>query len=298
MIGTSNLRTSRLGYGCMRVAGTWNPASLTENQRENAHKCIVAAYEAGYTLFDHADIYARGLCEQLHGEVLKKVSEMRDNIIIATKCGVRFAGDPEGSVGKYDFSFDHIVNSCDKSLQRLGIETIDIYQLHRPDILMNPEEVARAFEHLYAAGKVRYFGVSNFTASYVSLLQQFLSFKLQVNQVEISLTHRNSFFDGTLDQCMMENLTPLAWSPVGGGALGKEDSGDLHQELTTMAAKYATGPAEIAVAWLLQHPSAIVPIIGTAKPERVRSMIKADEIKLTREDWYALLVAAQGHPMA
>jgi predicted oxidoreductase len=215
-IGDTELTSTRLAYGCMRISGTWNPKEFTDAHRERGEAALIAAYEAGYSLFDHADIYGRGLCETIHGGVLAKVPSMRNQILIATKCGVRFKDDPAGTVGRYDFSHEHIVRSCNGSLERLGTETIDIYQLHRPDVLMNPEEVAKAFTELHSSGKVRYFGVSNFTPSFVDTLQKALPFKLIVNQVEISLARRECFFDGTLDQCLREHITPLAWSPLGG----------------------------------------------------------------------------------
>jgi predicted oxidoreductase len=303
-IADTDLTSTRLAYGCMRIAGTWNPAEMTPEKQENAHNCLIVAYEAGYRLFDHADIYARGMSESLHGEVLSKIPSMRRDIVIATKCGVRFKDDPPGSVGKYDFSYDHILKSCDGSLKRLGIETIDIYQLHRPDVLMDPEEVCRAFEKLHGDGKVRYFGVSNFTPSYVDTLQKALPFKLVVNQVEISLTHRDCFFDGTLDQCIRENITPLSWSPLGGGwisgATVSDDKVKAHllEEMDAVAAIYSLDRATLALAWLLKHPSRIIPIVGSANPVRIKASTKADAVEISREDWYRLLVAAQGHPMA
>lgn len=303
-IADTDLSCSRLAYGCMRMPGTWNPAEMTEAKREHAYKCVIAAYEAGYTLFDHADIYARGMAELLHGEVLKQVPSMRKDILIATKCGVRFKDDPVGSVGKYDFSYDHILRACDGSLQRLGIETIDIYQLHRPDVLMDPEEVCRAFVKLRDAGKVRYFGVSNFTPSYVETLQKALPFKLIVNQVEISLTHREPFFDGTLDQCLRDKITPLSWSPLGGGFLSERTTTPddklthLLSEMDAVAAIYGFDRSTLALAWLLKHPSGIVPIVGSADPSRIQWAVQAAEVEISREDWYRLLVAAQGHPMA
>ncbi len=299
-IGDSDLTGTRLSYGCMRIAGTWNPAEITEERRLNAHDCVIAAYEAGYTLFDHADIYCRGGCESLHGEVLAKIPSMRSEILIATKCGIRFKDDTAGSVNKYDFSYDHIIRSCEGSLKRLGIETIDIYQLHRPDVLMNSEEVARAFQRLHHEGKVRYFGVSNFFPSQLEVLQAALPHQLVVNQVEISLLKREPFFDGTLDQCLQKRITPLSWGPLAGGRLGNADDEAwkrLEPVVTEIAKAHGVGMAEVAIAWLLKHPSEIMPIVGSANPDRIRSLVRADYIELTREQWYALLVAAQGFPM-
>ncbi len=300
-IANTDIDASRLSYGCMRIAGTWNPNDVTQERWSRGEEAIIAAYEAGYTLFDHADIYCRGRCEEIHGTVLKKLPSMRSEITIATKCGIRFPGEPnENSPHRYDFSAEHILASCDKSLSRLGVETIDIYQLHRPDLLMNPAEIAEAFEKLYKAGKVRYFGVSNFLPSFVNCLQSGLPFPIAVNQVEIHLGRLDCFQDGTLDQCIEKNITPLSWSPLGGGWLGSGGTSDdpirqaLIELLDTKALEYGVSRTAISLAWLLKHPSKIIPIVGSANPENIRSAVKADQVDLSREDWYRILVAARG----
>ena len=305
-ISNTELVSTRLSYGCMRIAGTWNPDEITPERRETAHKAVIAAYEAGYTLFDHADIYCRGACETLHGEVLKQIPSMRNEIIIATKCGIRFGGDPlPESPHRYDFSAEHILWSCDQSLQRLGIETIDIYQLHRPDLLMNPGEIAEAFTKLRHAGKVKHFGVSNFMPSFVSALQAHCDFPLVVNQVEIHLGRLAPFVDGTLDQCIEKNITPLSWSPLAGGLLGAgrevpadHPRAELFTKLIALmeeiAAAHGVSRTVVALAWLLKHPSKIIPIVGSANPDNIRDAVKADDLELSREEWYKLLVAARG----
>jgi predicted oxidoreductase len=300
-IANTDIDVARLAYGCMRVAGTWNPDDVTPGRWEQGEKAIIAAYEAGYNLFDHADIYCRGRCEEIHGTVLKKIPSMRSQITIATKCGIRFPGDPDpASPHRYDFSAEYILTSCDKSLTRLGVDTIDIYQLHRPDLLMNPGEIADAFEKLHRSGKVRYFGVSNFAPSFVSCLPSGLSSPLIVNQVEIHLGRLDCFQDGTLDQCIAKNITPLAWSPLGGGWLGTggktEDPvrAKLIEVLDQKSVEYSASRTAISLAWLLMHPSKIIPIVGSANPENIRSAVRADEIEMTREDWYRILVAARG----
>lgn len=293
-----------MSYGCMRIARTWTPADITEEMRERGRKAVVAAYEAGYTLFDHADIYCRGECEAIHGEVMKAIPSMRKEILIATKCGIRFPGEPSpDSPHRYDFSAEHILGACDRALVRLGIETIDIWQLHRPDFLMNPPEIAEAFATLKRAGKVRYFGVSNFSPTFVSALQAHCPFPLIVNQVEIHLGRLDCFTDGTLDQCIERGLTPLSWSPLGGGQFGagatvREDhpNREVLQKLLTVldavAAKYGVSRTVVSLAWLMKHPSGIIPIVGSAKPENIRDAAKADDVVLDREDWYRILVAA------
>jgi predicted oxidoreductase len=300
-IGTSDLVCGRLSYGCMRIAGTWDPKAISPEMWARGEAAVVAAYEAGYTLFDHADIYCRGRCEEIFGSAMKKVSGMRERVVIATKCGIRFPGDPNpGSPHRYDFSKEHIVWSCEQSLQRLGVETIDIYQLHRPDLLMDPDEVGEAFDLLFQQGKVRWFGVSNFLPSFVSLLQSGLRQKLIVNQVEIHLGRLDPFYDGTLDQCLERGLTPLSWSPLGGGWLGeggeaKDETGaKLLEVLDEVAGAHGVSRTVISLAWLLKHPSRIIPIVGTARPERIREAVRADEVELSREEWYRILVAARG----
>lgn len=308
-IGKSDLRSSRLSYGCMRVAGTWNPAEIDQEKRDKGKQAILAAYEAGYTLFDHADIYCRGACEEIHGEVMREVPSMRKDILIATKCGIRFLGDPNpDSPHRYDFSASHIEESCHKSLQRLGVDQIDIYQLHRPDLLMDPSEIASAFTKLKAQGVVRYFGVSNFSPSFVAALQSQLDFPLVVNQVEIHLGRLDCFYDGTLDQCLERQITPLSWSPLGGGWLGAggtvaadhpeaEKRIPLLDTLDAIAVGYGVSRTVMALAWLMKHPSKIIPIVGSTNPDNIRDASKADEIDVDREDWYRILVAARGKPL-
>lgn len=294
----------------MRISGVWNPADLTQSHIEAGKHALLSAWEAGYTLFDHADIYGQGTCESIHGELFKDIPSMRKEIVIATKCGIRFGGDPSPtSPGRYDFRKEYILECCDRSLKRLGIETIDIYQLHRPDLLMDPDEVAEAFDILHSTGRVRYFGVSNFKPSTLSMLQSMLEDHfLVVNQVEISLGHIDCLYDGTLDQCLEENVLPLAWSPLGGGFLGegaevKLDRANAERLLTIqkavdeVAKKHGVSRTVIALAWLLKHPSKIVPIVGSTKPGNIEDAVKADSMDLDREDWYRLLIAAQGHPM-
>ena len=299
-LGTGGPVVGRIAFGAMRIAGSWDPEKA---DREGAFAALQAAYDAGYTLFDHADIYARGTCESLHGEFLRENPSLRAETIIATKCGIRFGGDPAGTVGRYDFSEHWILRSCDRSLDRLGVETIDLYQLHRPDLLMDSEEVASAFAKLRASGKVRYFGVSNFLPSTVEILQAFLPDLLLVNQIEVHLGRLDPFFDGTLDQCLREGMTPLSWSPLAGGWIGAaiEDAPterrDLLTKLDEIAGAHGVGRAEVALAWLLKHPSGIIPIVGSRNPDRIRACAGADGVELNREEWYALLVAARGEAM-
>ncbi len=303
------MRSSRLAYGCWRVAGTWNPAEVTAESRAAGRRAILAAYEAGYTLFDNADIYCRGEAERILGGALKEVPGMRERVVILTKGGIRPAGAPEpDSPGRYDFSAAHLTRACEESLRRLGIETIDIYLLHRPDYLAEPEEVAQAFSQLKAAGKVRCFGVSNFRPTLVTALQAACPMPLVVHQVEISLAKLDAFTDGTLDQCLIERITPMAWSPLAAGLIGGGASRLLPSQqgyrperflpaLEAVAQARGVSRTVVALAWLLKHPARILPVLGTTNPDRIREATKAAELELTREEWYRLLVAARGEPV-
>lgn len=305
-LGTSDLVVSRLGFGNMRCVGTWNVAEATGERRSAGVRSHVAALEAGYTLFDTADIYCHGVCEEVLGEFLREVPGARRQIVVATKCGIRFAGDPSpGSPHRFDFSKEHILRSCEQSLRRMGIETIDLYQLHRPDYLMDPAEVADAFDELRRSGKVRHFGVSNFLPHQLAALQQALSTPLIVNQVEIHLGRIACLEDGTLAQCLERKITPLSWSPLAGGWLGEgrrlglNDPQYAHRRniqnvADEIAGELGTSRTVVALAWLLKHPGQIIPIIGSNNPEHIRAATAADAVELTREQWYRLTVAARG----
>jgi predicted oxidoreductase len=303
------MKSGRLAYGCWRLAGTWNPAEVTPESRTAGRRAAITAFEAGYTLFDNADIYCRGEAELILGEVLKEVANMRDRIQILTKCGVRPPNYPvAGSPHCWDFSADYIVRSCEGSLKRLGIETIDIYMLHRPDYLADPEEIARAFTQLRDAGKVRWFAISNFRPTLVTAVQAICPMPLILHQVEISLAKLDAFTDGTLDQCLIERITPMAWSPLAAGLIGEGAKRLLTAQqsyrperflplLEEISKQRGVDRTVVALAWLLKHPAKIMPIIGSTNPERIREAVRATEIELTREEWYRLLTAARGEPL-
>jgi predicted oxidoreductase len=304
-LGTSPLASSRLAYGCMRVSGTMERSRFTPELEAIGRSAILAAYEAGYTLFDHADIYGNGISEEIFGRVLNEVSGMRERVLIGTKCGIRWAGEPDPrSPHRWDFSREHILRSCEGSLRRLGVDRVDLFMLHRPDYLADPGEIAGAFDTLLAQGKVRAFGVSNFRPSLVSVLRLACPMPLIVNQVEISLARLDGLEDGTLDQCMAERITPVSWSPLGGGLLGdggRPDPQDPRAEglrgllatLDDIAGGHGVRRAIVSLAWLLKHPSRIVPIVGSTRPDRIRDAVLADSLDLSREEWYRLLVAAR-----
>ena len=305
-LGSSTLTSSRIAYGCWRLAGPWTAANLPPDVEERGKKAVLAAFEAGFTLFDLADVYSDGAAETIFGKALQENPEMRQHVVISNKCGVRKKGVPAADAPyRYDFSADYIVQSCEKSLERMGTDFVDLYQLHRPDFLMNPEEVAGAFTRLKEAGKVREFGVSNFRPSQLALLQKACPMPLVVNQVEISLLKLDVFSDGMLDQCLSEKITPLAWSPLSAGRLADNAPIDmnlpdhsrrsrLRDTLDDIARAHSVSRPVVALAWLLKHPAGIVPIIGSITAEKIQDCARAADLDVSREEWYRLMDAARG----
>ena len=290
----STISSSRLIYGCMRIAGDNSP-----QDRAKGKLAIQAALEAGYNHFDHADIYGDGECESLFGELIKESTNLRDEMIITSKAGIR--RDPK----RYDFSNEYIIGCVENSLQRLNTDYLDLFLLHRPDYLFNAVDVAETFMQLKSSGKVKHFGVSNFSPSQVSLLQSVLSEPLMVNQIEINIHNITSFSDGTLDQCQQHGITPIAWCPLGGVAypawgntFSSADEQRIEAELTQQAQKYNCLPWQLILAWLLKHPANICPIIGSTTPERIIAAKKSLALNYSPEDWYRLLEARNGHSVA
>jgi predicted oxidoreductase len=238
--------------------------------------------------------------------LLRENKTLRDKILVASKCGIRKAEEPKISAPyRYDFSAEHIIQSCEGSLKRLQTDRIDLYQLHRPDFLAQPGEVAQAFTKLKEQGKVREFGLSNALPPFFSLLQKYLPFKLIVNQVEVSLARLDFFRNGTMEQCMMEKITPLAWSPLAAGRLCFTGPIDLNEPgharriqvreaIDLIARERNVSRAVVAIAWLLKHPSGIVPIVGSTDPANIKDVVKAVELNLSREEWYSLMEGAVG----
>lgn len=306
-IGSAPFQASRLAYGCWRIAG-WE-GNPTPEIEASGRRAVATAYDAGYTLFDNADIYGGGHAERVFGQALQEIPGMRDRVVIASKCGIRVKGNPPGeNTTRWDFSAAYIVRAAEGILKRIGIETLDILMLHRPDILADPQEIALAFSQLQQAGKVRFFGVSNFRPALLSAVQAACPMPLVVHQVEISLAQTAAFLDGTLDQCLASRLTPMAWSPLGGGLLGDGAVNILPSqkayhvepilaELKSLADELGVSPSVLALAWLLKHPSHIQPIVGSTNPARIRDAVAATKLELTRGQWYRLWVAAQGAPL-
>lgn len=305
-LGTSSLSGGRVAYGCWRIAGTHSAADVTPERQAQGVAAIGAALEAGCTVFDLADVYCDGMAETIFGRALRDIAYLKKRAVIATKCGIRKRGDGGSEAPyRYDFSAAHIMRSCEASLKRLGVETIDLYQLHRPDYLCDPQEVAGAFDKLRRDGKVREFGVSNFRPSQLAALQKALPMRIAVNQVEISLAQIKAFEDGTLDQCLAETITPMAWSPLGGGRLvtafpielqepNHARRIQLRETIDRMARERGISRTALAVSWLLKHPARIMVIAGSMNPAHIREAVAGDAVELTREEWYTLFEAARG----
>lgn len=295
-LNNTNLSIPEIGMGCMRIV---------ELENADAVKGWVdTALEHGINFFDHADIYGKGRCEELFGQIL--TPSLREKIILQSKCSIR-----PGIA--FDFSKEHILNSVDGILKRLNTEYLDILLLHRPDTLMEPEEVADAFRILKESGKVRHFGVSNQTPMQMELLSKYCDEPLLINQLQLSIAHcpminsginANMYNDsginrdgGVLEYCRLKDITIQAWSPFQYGMfegifLGNEKFAELNKVIDNLAEKYNVTNSAIAVAWILRHPAGIQTIVGTTNKDRIAQISKASEIRLTREEWYALYMAA------
>ena len=306
LFGPDNIPVSRIALGCMGLAGTWNPAEVGPENRKKAIASFEATLEVGITFFDHADIYGGTACEAIFKDCLQAVPGSRERLFIATKVGIR--------PGYYDHSADYVRQGIQDSLTRLGVDYVDLYQLHRPDPLTHPAETAQVLDDLVETGLVRYIGVSNYYPHQVLALQRYLKAPIVSNQIALSLLRLDPLYegaaggngDGVLDQCLERNITPLAYSPIGGGWLsGRRDMPADHPNRVkierVLAALRELGPAygnatptQLAMAWLLQHPAKIIPLIGSNNPEHIREAAEAALITLTRTDWYKLWVAGRG----
>ncbi|MEH0665148.1 aldo/keto reductase family oxidoreductase [Vibrio scophthalmi] len=282
------------------IQGYWRLAEwgMTPQERLTFLKQHI---ELGVTTVDHADIYGGYECEQLFGEALKLDPCVRDQIEIVTKCDINLCVDkfPQRKVNHYDTSAAHIYQSVNNSLERLAVEQIDVLLIHRPDALMDADEVAEAFAELRKVGKVKHFGVSNFSPRQFELLQSRVSQPLVTNQVEINPLNFDVVHDGTLDQMQMLRTLPMAWSCLGGGSIF---SGDTEQAtrvrdvLEAIRAEIgASSIDQVIYAWVRRLPSNPLPIIGSGKIERVKSAVESLQFELTREQWYRVWVASKGH---
>lgn len=295
-LGTSSLSVPTLAIGCMR---------LTSLSTTEAEKFIRTSMELDVNFFDHADIYGSGQCETLFAEAIQMNSTIREQMIIQSKCGIR--------PGMFDFSKEHILSSVDGILKRLNTDYLDVLLLHRPDALVEPEEVAEAFDYLEQSGKVNHFGVSNQNPMQIELLKKYVKQPLVANQLQLSITNATMITNGLnvnmlnesavnrdgsiLDYCRLHDITIQPWSPFQYGFfegvfLNNDKFPELNKKIDEIATKYNVENTTIAVAWLLRHPANMQPIIGTMNLDRLKACVKATEIQLTREEWYSILIAA------
>ncbi|MFP3155971.1 aldo/keto reductase [Lachnospiraceae bacterium ZAX-1] len=297
-LGTSDLQVPTLALGCMRINGT---------DKKTAESFVKTALELGANFFDHADCYGDGECESVFADVVGMNSTVREKLLIQSKCGIR--------KGQFDFSKEHIIEAVEGSLKRLKTDYLDVLLLHRPDALVEPEEVAEAFDILVAGGKVRNFGVSNQDPNLIQLLQKFVRQPIVANQLQLSITNATMITqtmnmnmlddmainrdNGVLNFCRLHHITIQPWSPFQYGFfegifLGNEKFPKLNAKIDEIAKKYNVANTTIALAWLLRHPAKMQPVTGTMNPERLKDCVKATDITLTREEWYGIFLAA-GH---
>jgi len=292
-LGLSGLQVPVVAVGCMR---------MSRLEGAEAERFVGTALELGMNFFDHADIYGGGACEEVFA---KAYTGPRGDITLQSKCGIRN--------GRYDFSKEHILAAVDGSLARLGTDYLDVLLLHRPDALMEPEEVAEAFDILHAAGKVLHFGVSNHNPMQIQLLQKYVKQPLVANQLQFGLAHASLVSQGThvnmlddlavnrdggvLDYCRLHDITVQPWSPfqfgpIRGVFFGNERYRDLEAKLEALSGAYGADSTALALAWVLRHPAKMQAVIGTMSTDRLASCAKAAQLALSREDWYALFLAA------
>lgn len=295
-LGKSGIKSSEIILGCMRID------KLSVEELSNL---VDVAMNEGITLFDHADIYGGGYCEELFGKMLSKRAGLREKIQIQSKCGIRD--------GYYDFSKEYILSSVDGILKRLGTDYLDILILHRPDTLMEPEEIAQAFDILQSSGKVRNFGVSNFNSMQIELLKSCVEQDIIVNQMQFSIMHAgmvssgiqvNTLFDGSFDRhgsvleyCRIKNITLQAWSPFQYGFfegvfIDNDKFPELNKTLQRIAEEKGVSKSAIAVAWILRHPAKIQTVVGTTNAKRLKDICEASKVELSRAEWYEIYRAA------
>lgn len=291
-----NLEVSRIIHGQWRLLD-WK---LTDSE---LLRFIEQVVELGITTFDHADIYGDYECEQAFGKALKEKSSIRDNLQIITKCGINLISDkyPERKVKTYDYSYEHIVSSVENSLVNLHTDYIDLLLLHRPSPLFDPAEVAKAFRDLKHSGKVRFFGVSNFSAQQFEMLQSYVDDKLVTNQVEISPLNISVFEDGNIESFLKHRIHPMAWSPLAGGKIfspSNEHEAEVQSTIASIGEEMgAEGIDQVIYNWLLTHPAGILPVLGTGNLERIKKAANALNLNMTDEQWYRIYIAAKGEEL-
>ena len=271
--------------------GDWGKKFSTKEMTELMHHCL----EQGITTFDHADIYGGYTTEADFGRAFNESGIDRNGIQLISKCGIQYEAETrDNRVKHYQYDADYIIWSAEQSLRHLQTDYLDLLLLHRPSPLMAAEEVAKAFETLKDQGKIKSFGVSNFTPSQMELIGS--TSGIAANQIEFSLTQHEAMHDGTLDYMSLNRITAMSWSPL--GVVFKEDTEQtrrIHRLLGSLIDKYDATEDQLLLAWILKHPTGIHPVIGTTTKQRISDAIKAIDIELDLQDWFQMLVAAQGH---
>ncbi len=290
-----NLSLSRIVHGYWRLRD-WD---LSDDQ---LLKLIEQVLELGITSFDHADIYGNHTCEAYFGRALALKPELREKMELISKCGIKMATDynPELDIKIYDYSTEYIIKQAETSLKNLGTDRLDLLLLHRPAPFFNPKEVAKAFDQLKSSGKVLNFGVSNFSPAQFDTLQSYLDMPLATNQVEISVSCLEHFENENTEYFLKHKIKPMAWSPLAGGAIFNpktEKEQRLAAVLKTIAAELNTGIDQVMYAWLLKHPTGIMPIVGSQHINRIKSAVDALEIELSLEQWYKIYIASKGEDL-
>lgn len=287
-----NLKISRLVHGHWRLA-EWKLS------KQELLKLTQQVIDLGVNTFDHADIYGDYSCERIFGDALRINKNLRQKIQIITKCGIKLLSDkyPERSMKSYDYSYGHIVTSVENSLKNLGTDYLDLLLLHRPSPIFNPAEVSRAFADLKQSGKVRYFGVSNFKPQQFEMLNSYVEEPLVTNQVEISPSCLEHFDNGNIEYCISKKIKPMSWSPLAGGTIFKPTNKKqkaLFGTLLELSEEFSISIDTLIYAWLLKHPSSIIPVVGTGKIERIKNAVDALNVELTTEQWLKIYISAKG----
>ena len=287
---SDSLSVSRIIYGLWRHTDDQNMSSKKLQSK------IEACLDQGISTFDQADIYGGYSSEALLGETLKQAPHLRDNMEIITKCDIvaPIGIYSDKRVKHYDTSAQHINFSVERSLSQMAIDQIDLLLLHRPDPLMDAQETGSVLDALVASGKVKGIGVSNFKPWDIDLLQSCTQNRLLTNQIEISLLHNSAFTNGDLAYLQQHKIAPMAWSPLGGGAMFKDKQTPLWQKLNSIAKSYNVQPSSVATAWLIRHPAMIMPIMGSNDLQRIKWLSEALSFDLSREEWFELLQIATG----
>ena len=271
--------------------GKWGKNLTIQQMVALIHVCI----ENSVSTFDHADIYGDYTTEAAFGKAFKESGILRNEIQLISKCGIQYVGESRPNrIKHYNYSKDYIIWSVEQSLKNLQTEYLDLLLLHRPSPLMHSDEIAEAVNQLKKQGKIQEFGVSNFTPLQTDLIKS--KVEVSVNQIEVSLTQFSAMLDGSLDHMRLHNILPMAWSPLGDYFKEETSQNDrINEELRNLCKKYQASEHQILLTWLYNHPSGIIPVVGTTTEERIKEAIQAQSIQLETEDWFALLVASQGH---